>query len=283
MTRKDIDDNEFTDVIPTAVLTAYPRTFTDIPYSKEIFEEMRRSYGEIDNDLMVNRIAVELEARSKLIDKLLAEQGASQVIELAAGFSSRGLLLTQSSDVQYVEIDLPEVAERKEQILKNIVTIPENLHIQAGNALRSSDFDKATAYFEDDKSVAFVNEGLLRYLTLEEKAAVAKNIKAVLESYGGVWISGDGSTRQFRDTQQKNMPSLNVTILKQTRRNDIGNVFESQEHFQTFFGELGFTVEFHPYNEVLDKLVSPKRLGLSRDEAQDKLLVHASVVVLRLK
>lgn len=283
MIQAEIDDDKFKDVIPTAILTAYPRTFSDIPYSQEIFEELHRSYGEIDDDLMVTRIAVELEARSKLIDELLAKQQVSQVIELAAGFSSRGLTITESSDSKYVEVDLPEVAERKKQILSNIVTVPSNLYILGGNALRLSDFERATSYFDDNKPVAVVNEGLLRYLTFEEKAVVAKNIRTVIERFGGVWISGDGATKQFRDTQQKNIPSLNTTILNQTKRNDIGNAFESQEHFEKFFGELGFSVEFHPYTDVIDRLVSPDRLGLSSDEVRDKLLSYAAAVVLRLK
>jgi O-methyltransferase involved in polyketide biosynthesis len=279
----EIDDNKFSDVMPTAILTAYPRTFSDIPYSQEIFDEIHRSYGVIEDELMVTRIAVELEARSKLIDRLLGEQGTSQVIELAAGFSSRGLLFAQTAETQYVEIDLPEIAYRKKAILDNITTVPDDLHIIGGNALRRGDFDEATKYFDVAKRVTIINEGLLRYLDFDEKAEVARNIRAVLEEFGGVWISGDGATKQFRNSQNQRVPSVNTTLMNTTQRNNMGNAFESQAHFEQFFGELGFTVEFHDYTEVINELTSPGRLGLSEDDVRDKLLSYASAIVLRLK
>lgn len=136
--------------------------------------------------MIVDRLAVELEARSKLIDRLLAETGASQVLEIAAGFSSRGLVFTAQPNTQYIELDLPDLAELKTQIVGNIAHIPENLHILGGNALRSSDFDVASQYFSKDKPVAVVNEGLLRYLTFDEKAQVANNNRSLLEQFGGV-------------------------------------------------------------------------------------------------
>ena len=278
-----VNDEKYREIIPTAILTAYPRTFSDIPYSQEIFDELQRHYGEIDDSLIVDRLAVELEARSKLIDRLLAETGASQVLEIAAGFSSRGLVFAAQPDTQYVELDLPDLAELKTQIVGNIAHIPENLHILGGNALRLSDFDEASQYFDTGKPVVVVNEGLLRYLTFDEKARVASNIRGLLERFGGIWISGDGATKSFRDSQNKNVPSVNTTLMNTTKRNNVGNAFESQEHFREFFGNLGFTVEFHSYTEVQSELSSPQRLGLTSEEVSDKLLAYASAIVFKLK
>lgn len=278
-----VNDEKYREIIPTAILTAYPRTFSDIPYSQEIFDELQRQYDKIDNSLIVERLAVELEARSKLLDKLLAETGATQVLELAAGFSSRGLVFANRPDTEYVELDLPDLAELKTRIISNVAHFPDNLHVLGGNALRSSDFDAASQYFDRDKPVAVVNEGLLRYLTFDEKAQVASNIRGLLEQLGGVWISGDGATKSFRDSQNKNVPGMNTTLMNTTKRNDVGNAFESQEHFRDFFGNLGFTVEFHSYTEVQGELSSPQRLGLSEEEVSDKLLAYASAIMFRLR
>tara|TARA_B100001245_G_scaffold5980_1_gene4263 strand:- start:5341 stop:6195 length:855 start_codon:yes stop_codon:yes gene_type:complete len=278
------DDSQFEDIIPTAILTAYPRTFSNITYSKQIFEGIRTYYETIDENLIVDRLAVELEARSKLIDRLLAETGSTQIIEFASGFSSRGIAMAEfNPDIQYVEIDLPKMADVKRKVLGNITSIPHNLHIVGGNALRKADFDKVCDYFDADEQVTIVNEGLLRYLTFDEKAIVAKNIRTILEKFGGVWISGDGGTKAFRNNQNKAMPEINTTILHKTGRNTIGNAFESQDHFKKFFGELGFSVEFHSYTEIQDELTSPKALGLTQDEVRDKLLAYASAMVFRLK
>ena len=71
--------------------------------------------------------------------------------------------------------------------------------------------------------------------------------------------------------------------MNTTKRNNVGNAFESQEHFREFFGNLGFTVEFHSYTEVQSELSSPQRLGLTSEEVSDKLLAYASAIVFKLK
>lgn len=279
----NINDDRFREIIPTAILTAYPRTFSDIPYSQQIFDELVRYHGKIDKNLIVDRLAIELEARSKLIDKLLTSTGSTQVLELASGFSSRGIIFTQKPNTQYVELDLPDLTTIKQEILGNISPIPNNLHIVGGNALRNSDFKKASDYFDINKQVVVVNEGLLRYLTFDEKAVVATNIRKILEKFGGVWISGDGATKSFRDNQNKNIPSSNTTLMNITKRNDIGNAFNNQEHFKDFFDKLGFTLEFHDYTEVQSELSSPAKIGLSDENVSNKLLAYASAIVFKLK
>lgn len=276
-------DTKFNEVIPTAILTAYPRTFSDIAYSQEIFDEMRHIVGNISEEQMVTRIAVELEARSKIIDSLIEQQNTTQILELAAGFSSRGLSFSNDPNMIYVEIDLPEVSELKKQILANIASIPSNLHINAGNVLRDSDFEKSDQYFNPDKPITIINEGLLRYLSFKEKAKLAASIRTLIEKHGGVWISGDGSPREFIDSQGSNVKSLNTTILNQTKKASIGDAFENQEHFRNFFEELGLSSEFHDFTEVTSELVSPAKLGLSEEVVRNKLLSYATAVVFKLK
>jgi O-methyltransferase involved in polyketide biosynthesis len=145
ISKSEPDDDKFRELMPTAILTAYPRTFSDIPYSQEIFDELSRYHGDIDEELLVDRLAVELEARSKLIDKLIATTKTTQILELAAGFSSRGLTFTQRPDAKYVEIDLPELIQVKERVVSRIIDVPSNLTLLGGNALRGSDYDQQSA------------------------------------------------------------------------------------------------------------------------------------------
>ncbi len=278
------DVEKFKKIIPTAILTAYPRTFTDIPLYPEIFAKMQELSGSINEDLLIAKLAPELEARHKIIDKLLAESTITQVIEIASGFSPRGLnFATSNPESQYIEIDLPEVAEAKRKILAWVTEVPNNLHIISGNVLDEEVFTAATESLDPKKPVAIVNEGLLRYLTFDEKAELAENISQVLRKFGGVWITGDGATKEFRDSQNQNIKSMNETILTQTKRNNLGNAFDSQEQMTDFFGELGLSTEFHSYAEVQDQLVSPQKLNLTDDEVREKLLKYASAIMLRLK
>ena len=90
-------------ISPTAWTIAHRRIFTDIPYSKAIFNEierLRRLQGvDIPDELKSPEIAPQIEARYKLVSKLLAQNHVEQVLEIAAGFSPRGLDLTSDSSM----------------------------------------------------------------------------------------------------------------------------------------------------------------------------------------
>lgn len=119
------NQDSFEKVIPTARMVAYRRTFSDIPYSIEIFEALeeikkRNNYDEIPSDLKKPELSPQFEARHKLIDKLIYQTNSEQVLELASGFSSRGLSMSQEHNFNYVELDLPTVIKEKKQIIKEI-------------------------------------------------------------------------------------------------------------------------------------------------------------------
>ncbi|MFA5230643.1 MAG: class I SAM-dependent methyltransferase [Candidatus Paceibacterota bacterium] len=177
-------------------MVAYRRTFTDIPFSREIFKKLeeirkRNNYKKIPAYLKKPELSPQIEARFKLIDKLIYKHGCNQILELAAGFSSRGLSMSIKDGFNYVEVDLPRVIKEKKQIVKEIgidkkIKIPKNLHFVQGNVLDFVTFEKTTKYFDKSQPLIIIHEGLLRYLTKEEKAKVAKNIYKILKQFNGV-------------------------------------------------------------------------------------------------
>jgi len=67
-------------VNPTAILTSYPRIFTDIPYEKEIYEWLSKNCSE---EVQLNKLlASEIEARYKLANKLMDKLNITQVLNL---------------------------------------------------------------------------------------------------------------------------------------------------------------------------------------------------------
>ena len=104
-------------VSPTAILTSYPRIFTDIPYEKEIYEWLSKNCSE---EIQLNKLlAPEIEARYKLANKLMDKLNITQVLELAAGYSSRGLIYSQKG-YKYVEMDLEGVSNNKKRIINEL-------------------------------------------------------------------------------------------------------------------------------------------------------------------
>jgi O-methyltransferase involved in polyketide biosynthesis len=279
-------------IVPTGWLTAYGRTFTDIPYSQEMFDEleaMRTDGGSTDTlgVMKDTQLAPQFEARHKLLNKLVGRTGIKQVIEIAAGLSTRGLEFTDDSGVEYVEVDLPRMMADKRRIVSNlehrgVVPHRANLHIEDGSAVSSDDMQKATRHFDPTKPVAVVNEGLLRYLSFDDKAKYADNVKAILRKFGGVWITSDISLPKVIYKEQDVMGERRKRISEITGVNVSDNLFKDEDDAKRFFEDLGFKVESHSFLEEIDELTSPTKLDMQRDYVE---AINASAVcfVMRLK
>lgn len=270
--------DSFESISPTAILTSYPRTFTDIPYEKEIYKWLEENSNE---EVTLNKmLAPEIEARYKLTNKLLDSFNISQVLELAAGYCSRGLIYSNKG-YNYVEVDLEGVAKNKERLLNSISKIPSNLHILSGSALEKTTFEKCENYLEN-REVAVINEGLFRYLTFDEKKKVAENIYEVLKAHGGVWITCDVTPKRFMKKQDKCLPQFNSTLSEKVARNTLSDRFENVEHIKSFFGEIGFKdIEIHKFIEVKEEITSFDNLEIDKDSL-DELLDAAIVAVMRV-
>lgn len=277
----NINDKTYEEISPTAIVTSYPRTFTDIPYEKEIYNWLNK-HCEKQTTLYRN-MAPEMEARYKLINKLLDESKIKQVIELAAGYSSRGLIYSKKG-YNYVEIDLESVSSNKINLLNSIEqNIPNNLKVINGNALRKGDFNRCKYYLKKDEPVVIINEGLLRYLTFAEKKVVAQNIHDLLLEQGGIWITSDVTPKKFISSQDKALEGFNKNVSSITSRNDLNDRFEDINHVKEFFGEIGFDiVEAHKFNEVRDELYSINKLNIIDDKIE-KTLEDAIVVMMKIK
>jgi O-methyltransferase involved in polyketide biosynthesis len=267
-------------ISPTAWLIAEGRTFSDIPYSKEIFDAMGK-VSRPENSLAnayPHAMFSRFEARYKLVNQLISEQNTSQILELASGFSPRGLSMTQASNAEYVELDLPGIISQKRQIFSIIKQItPQNLHLESGSALDASDITRAAQHFDRDKEIIVVNEGLLRYLNFDEKTALAANVAALLKKFDGVWITPDVTLSVFtrREGIVEKTKSLTGVDVNQ-------NAFDDMEGAKAFFDDLGFSIDVHTFSEVRKSLVSPANLSLSENDLDDALK-DGYAFVMRLK
>lgn len=134
----EIIDKDYEEVSSTAIVTSYPRIFTDIPYEKEIYNWLKNHCNE---EITLNKLlAPEIEARYKLTNKLLDNSNIKQVLELAADYTSSGLIYSKKG-YNYVEMNLENVGKNKKEIIKSIENdIPQTLKVISRNALRESDY-----------------------------------------------------------------------------------------------------------------------------------------------
>src|SRR6266700_4072602 len=268
-------------ISPTALLTAYGRTLTDIPFSRDIFEEsekIRLSKGEaaMPVEFQTPATAPRFEARHKLINRLLRQSGVTQVLEIAAGLSPRGLEMTADPDFTYAEVDLTGNAQLKQKIVDAITAKPTvgvrtNLSVEEGDALDLVSLQAATTCLDRAKPIAIITEGLLRYLNPDEKTTVAKNIQTLLKQFGGVWITSDTTAKRNSQNENAAVQAQSEKTKQTTGINTDLNLFKDSKETQDFFQHLGFTVEDHQLMEAAKELISPKKLGQTDKEVETLL------------
>lgn len=279
-------------VIPTGWLTAYGKTFTDIAYSRDMFdglETIRLANGPDERlaTMKDTRLAPQFEARHKLLNRIIRSTGIKQVMEIAAGFSTRGLELTADSEVVYVEVDLPGVVTDKHRVLdmlraKGAIPQRPNLFLEAGSAVNEQDLLHAAAHFDDSKPVIIAHEGLLRYLRMDEKSRCAHNVKALLQEFGGVWVTPDICLPSITYKQADVMAERRKGISAITGVNTADNLFKDEADAREFFEGQGFSIVWrHSFAEVIDELTSPVELHTPR-ESVEEMIAPLAVFVMSL-
>ncbi len=250
---RNMNGYDFRRVSVTALIPAFARgDYTSIPWAKEMLAFLRSrgatlSDGPWSEDT-ARAFAPVFEARFLAVSRMIAEKGATQVLELAAGLSPRGMDLARQGIV-YVETDLAESMTQKREIVTAILgSVPENLHLRAANATDRSQLIECCSPFVTGRPVGVTTEGLLRYLTFDEKALVARNVHEILQCYGGWWLTPDV---HLRSLTQRQTPDYRQQERETLGRSLDANYFEDLDHARRFFEGLGFAVHSRPLFERL--------------------------------
>jgi O-methyltransferase involved in polyketide biosynthesis len=95
---------------------------------------------------------------------------AVQIIELTSGVLPRGMSLSQNPDITFVESDLPKMISRKQELARQVIGERPNLRFRAIDATaQPSQFPLDANYLNPRKPIVILCEGLLGYLTFEQK------------------------------------------------------------------------------------------------------------------
>ncbi len=278
----------------TVKLVAYVRTFTNIPFAKEMAlesgaEECFRSLADESAGPVTQFIPI-VEARYKMTDQIIAQHQITQVLEIAAGLSPRGLSMTENPDVVYVATDLSHILKQAkavtEAILAKLNIARPNLYFRIVNTLDREDLLQAATPFQSGKPVAIITEGLLPYLSRAEKMLLAGNIHELLKKYGGIWITSDVNTKEsFKNlshTDEKIRSRMRQRIKNlsaATGRNMGDNIFLDETDMRQFFTKAGFTIEEYSNPAVFEDLSSVKRFDLNREKIREMLQAHKTLIL----
>jgi O-methyltransferase involved in polyketide biosynthesis len=229
--------------------------YTDIPFAKEILFYLK-NHAEtppVDPQRLASRASF-FEARFKAVSLILAEQRIGQIMELASGYSPRSLdpALRRAT---FVEVDLPKMIARKKQIVTALLgAIPSHPHFCGASVLNADELAQGLTHFRPEP-VAVTSEGLLRYLTFDEKAQLAANVKRILQRFGGVWITPDIHLKEWSPARTGRGGEGSFTA--QLGRDINVNYFDDLAHARSFFEGCGFQVDERPLLEpVRERVVS---------------------------
>lgn len=126
-----------------------------------------------------------LAQRHAMIDRLCAESGCRQVLELAAGLSPRGAATTADPAIRYVELDLPAMIAEKRRLLART---PHGRDVLARPNLVLAAADVATADLAAHLApgpVCVIAEGLVMYLSAAEQRALWARIASLCAARPG--------------------------------------------------------------------------------------------------
>ena len=245
----------------TAKVSAYYRKFSDIAFAAEVatlvgadeaFDKIVRDHG-LEPDKLAF-YAPMFEARYKSITQLIRTSGASQVLELACGYSLRGLDLTRDGSLGYVETDLPEVVATKLELLEEVRRRhgiePSPSHVvRAASALEIDQLRAATAALDRSRPLLVLCEGLIGYLTREETGRIAGNVRTLIDEFeGGWWIVPDFAFKTEIQSLPPERIRLREAITGVTQRQLDASAFDDADDLASFLGRVGF--EAHVRSQI---------------------------------
>jgi O-methyltransferase involved in polyketide biosynthesis len=221
---------------------------TSIPYAREVAELLvypDRYVPDFEKrDFTFWASTLGLERRYWSINQLINDLVIKNILELSSGYSFRGLEYTQERGIHYIDTDLPDITATKIEFLKSLKKDELNtngkLEFLPLNALDKNSFLEIINHFPQG-DIAIVNEGLLTYLTKQEKEKLCTIIHDILIERGGYWITADIG---LKNKESKLGLTYNDEINKFNKQQFTeDNSFESYKEAEIFFNNMGFVID----------------------------------------
>ena len=158
-----------------------------------------------------------LQLRYDAMSKALEEYPGCPVLELAAGYGTRGILESPRREA-YIETDLESLLDRKREIVRTLRggQAVRNHHFRPVNVTKQGDMMRVGDFVNSlklGKPIVIIHEGLLMYLGEQEQAMVRDNIRRLMASHkpGAVWLTPDFSERDIDQTLMQQLMSFKLS------------------------------------------------------------------------
>jgi O-methyltransferase involved in polyketide biosynthesis len=271
------------DLSVTALYTSAAWSWGDLP-NAHLFDHAnaRRVFRLVNAVLGIARpftgvrgpLPVALLHRHTFIDALLRAAGARRVLELAAGLSRRGVTFSSDPEVEYVEVDRPEVVAVKRRLLERT---DEGRAALGRPNFRLTEADVLTTPLgalapPDGRELFVIAEGLLMYLEADAQRALARTIAARLADGGGTFVF------DFVPPREQPAPgrvgrSLGWAMKRMTRGQGFANDERTRVEVTSDLAACGFDRV-----EAVEPRVVAREWGLPHPDAETQQVVFVAHV-----
>ena len=185
------------DLAVTALYTSAAWSWAKLPGAELLFHRRAKAVFDGTNlALALPRalgrapwLPASLVQRHLMIDRLVSDSGATEILELAAGLSRRGVAMSTDPRVSFTEVDRPFVVQRKRALLERTAAgraalARPNFRLVEGDV---ADVDLA-ALGSGTRPRAIVAEGLLMYLDSEAQRTLFRRIRALFDARSGLFV-----------------------------------------------------------------------------------------------
>ncbi|EKF75770.1 hypothetical protein A11A3_02837 [Alcanivorax hongdengensis A-11-3] len=206
--------------------------------------------------------------RHHLIDhrlhQLIAE-GTTQVVEIACGLSPRGHRFCQQyPELTYIETDLPDMARRKESLLRAQGLLSDRHRVQPINIFADEgelSLAHVLGQLDTNKPVVVITEGLVNYFPLAVISAFWRKLADALRAFPAGTYLTDNYPLYEGMPFYRTLKTLG-NMLGTISRSQVGFHFHSDPQAISHFESLGFDrLTIHNPAEYYDALPIPKTRG----------------------
>ncbi len=192
-------------ISPTAHYTGYVWARNGLSHpeletleGRVLFESLRLPMalnGVLGGGTLESYLLARHKAIDATLDRAIEEGRVQQVIEVACGFSPRGLRFAEryGERITYLEADLPEMAVRKRAALTRIGPLTDTHRVEEIDALKDEGPQSLAALagtLDPERGLAIITEGLLGYLERSLVDGIWRRFAATLGGFSqGVYIS----------------------------------------------------------------------------------------------
>ena len=170
------------------------------------------------------------------LEALIAEHPQVQILEIACGLSPRGWLFREKyPDIQFVELDLPDMAQMKREALASLQ--PDAKVI--GADLFSDRFAAVFRTFDTSKPLVIISEGLINYFVLDLLRTLLQRLIKYTQDFQALYYLTDVYPMPLQ-AHFRYMAWQASWILKTLSHSDFDFHFNTPGEVATFFRSCGF-------------------------------------------